>query len=39
MRLAQRAAGKNMLETKRLEGVEQNDVQIPCQAAMLEAVV
>ena len=38
-RLAQRAARKDVAEPERLQGVQQHDVQIAGDAAMLEAVV
>ena len=38
-RLAQRAAGKHVVETERLERIEQHNVQIASQPAVLEAVV
>ena len=38
-RLPQRAAGQDVVEAKRLAGVEQHDVEIPGEPPMLEAVV
>ena len=38
-RLAQRAARKHVVEAERLQRIEQHDVQIAGQPAMLEAVV
>ena len=38
-RLAERAAGKDMAEAERLQGVQQDDVQVAGDAAVLEGVV
>ena len=38
-RLAERAAGEHVFEAEGLQGVEQHDVEIAGEAAVLEAVV
>ena len=38
-RLAQRAAGKHVLEAERFERVEQHDIEIASQPAVLESVI
>src|SRR3954468_20827665 len=37
--LAQRAAGEDVVEAERLQRVEQNDVEVTREAAVLEAIV
>src|SRR4051794_40824610 len=37
--LAQRAAGEDVIEAERLERVEENDVEVTREAAVLEAIV
>ena len=38
-RLSQQPAGKHVLEPERLQGVEQDDIEVPGDAAVLKAVV